>query len=90
MAGRKRYRVHAPHSLTEMPEGNGNENVMTLMKLLPAGQTFKLQISVHNLRPIEVGALLSALTFHGTEGPCHNIGQGKSFGFGSLRIKNLN
>lgn len=89
MAGRKRYRVHAPHSLTEMPEGNGNENVMTLMKLLPAGQTFKLQISVHNLRPIEVGALLSALTFHGTEGPCHNIGQGKSFGFGSLRIKKL-
>lgn len=89
MAGRKRYRVHAPHSLTEMPEGNGNENVMTLMKLLPAGQTFKLQISVHNLRPIEVGALLSALTFYGTEGPCHNIGQGKSFGFGSLRIKKL-
>ena len=89
MAGRKRYRVHAPHSLTEMPEGNGNENVMTLMKLLPVGQTFKLQISVHNLRPIEVGALLSALTFHGTEGPCHNIGQGKSFGFGSLRIKKL-
>ena len=89
MAGRKRYRVHAPHSLTEMPEGNGNENVMTLMRRLPAGQTFKLQISVHNLRPIEVGALLSALTFHGTEGPCHNIGQGKSFGFGSLRIKKL-
>lgn len=89
MAGRKRYRVHAPHSLTEMPEGNGNENVMTLMRLLPAGQTFKLQISVHNLRPIEVGALLSALTFHGTEGSCHNIGQGKSFGFGSLRIKKL-
>lgn len=89
MAGRKRYRVHAPHTLTEMPEGNGNENVMTLMKLLPAGQTFKLQISVHNLRPIEVGALLSALTFHGTEGPCHNIGQGKSFGFGSLLIKRL-
>lgn len=89
MAGRKRYRVHAPHSLTEIPKGNGNENVMTPMRLLPAGQTFKLQISVHNLRPIEVGALLSALTFHGTEGSCHNIGQGKSFGFGSLRIKKL-
>lgn len=89
MAGRKRYRVHAPNALTGIPKGNGNENVMTEMKPLPAGTTFKLLISVHNLRPIEVGALLSALTFHGTEGPCHNIGQGKSFGFGSLRIKKL-
>lgn len=88
MAGRKRYRVHAPNALTDL-KGNGNENVMTEMKPLPAGTTFKLLISVHNLRPIEVGALLSALTFHGTEGPCHNIGQGKSFGFGSLRIKKL-
>lgn len=88
MAGRKRYRVHAPNALTD-PKYNGNENVVTEMKPLPAGTTFKLLISVHNLRPIEVGALLSALTFHGTEGPCHNIGQGKSFGFGSLRIKKL-
>ena len=88
MAGRKRYRVHAPNALTDL-KGNGNENVMTEMKPLPAGTTFKLLISVHNLRSIEVGALLSALTFHGTEGPCHNIGQGKSFGFGSLRIKKL-
>lgn len=88
MAGRKRYRVHAPNALTD-PKYNGNENVVTEMKPLPAGTTFKLLISVHNLRPIEVGALLSVLTFHGTEGPCHNIGQGKSFGFGSLRIKKL-
>lgn len=88
MAGRKRYRVHAPNALTDS-KYNGNENVVTEMKPLPAGTTFKLLISVHNLRPIEVGALLSALTFHGTEGPCHNIGQGKSFGFGSLRIKKL-
>ena len=88
MAGRKRYRVHAPNALTD-PKYNSNENVVTEMKPLPAGTTFKLLISVHNLRPIEVGALLSALTFHGTEGPCHNIGQGKSFGFGSLRIKKL-
>lgn len=88
MAGRKRYRVHAPNALTD-PKYNSNENVVTEMKPLPAGTTFKLLISVHNLRPIEVGALLSALTFHDTEGPCHNIGQGKSFGFGSLRIKKL-
>ena len=89
MAGRKRYRVHAPNALTTIPKGNGNENVMTTMKLLPPGLTFRFQISVHNLRPIEVGALLSALTFHGSKASYHNIGQGKSFGFGRLSIKKI-
>lgn len=89
VGGRKRYRVHAPHALTELPKGNGNEKVMTKMKLLPVGLTFKFQISVHNLRPMEVGALLSALTFHGAKSSHHNIGQGKSFGFGGLSVRKI-
>lgn len=89
MAGRKRYRIHAPNALTEKPKGNGNENVMTQMRPLPPGLTFRLQINVHNLRPIEIGALLSALTFHNTKQSHHNIGQGKSFGYGRLSIKKM-
>ena len=89
MAGRKRYRIHADHVLTELPMGNGNETVMTEMKMLPAGLHFRFSMSLHNMRPEEVGALLSALTYHGTKGVYHNIGMAKSFGYGKLEVKQV-
>lgn len=88
-AGRKRYRIHDDHMLTDLPQGNDNDKVKTEMKMLPAGLHFHFSMSLHNLRPEEVGALLSALTFHGMNGVYHNIGMAKSYGYGKLEVENV-
>lgn len=84
ISGRKRYRIHKGSSTTDLPKGNGNENTTTSFKAIPAGNDFKMRINVHNLRPVEIGALLSAITFHNSCGVFHNIGAAKSFGYGKL------
>lgn len=89
IAGRKRYRIHADDNLSEMPKGNENENTMSVLKLLPQGNRFRCSIRVHNLRPQETGAILSALTFHGFEYCHHSIGMGKSFGYGKIKVDDV-
>ena len=84
IAGRKRYRIHKGNTVTEMSKGNDNENVLTKFKTLPSNIDFNLKIHVHNLKPVETGALLSAITFHNTQGVWHNIGQAKAYGFGKI------
>ena len=89
IAGRKRYRIHDGGSVTELPKGNGNGNVTSILKFLPRNCKFKMRINVHNLRRVEIGALLSAITFHKTQGVYHNIGSAKGFGYGKLKWANL-
>ena len=94
IAGRKLYRIHQGSSVSPLPnkekeKEKENTNVLTHLRAIPAGQTFSLRITVHNLRPIEIGALLSVITFHKTSGVYHNLGQAKGFGYGKLQIKNL-
>lgn len=89
IAGRKRYRIHDGDSVTNLPGGNGNGNVTSTLKFLPKNCTFKMRINVHNLRKVEIGALLSAITFHKTSGVFHNIGSAKGFGYGKLKWANL-
>lgn len=49
------------------------------------GLVFEGKIRFHNLRPEELGALLSALTFHGNQnGACHQIGAAKPYGYGRV------
>ncbi len=86
IAGRKRYRVHKNGYLSELPKGNGNENTITRFRPLKPGLQFHFKIRVHNLRPEEIGALLSALTFHGSGMAHHNFGLAKSFGYGKLQL----
>jgi CRISPR/Cas system CSM-associated protein Csm3 (group 7 of RAMP superfamily) len=89
IAGRKLYRVHRGGTTTMLPEGNRNQNLETNFKPLPPGQHFHLKISVHNLRPVEVGALLSALTLHNTKNTWHNIGLAKGYGYGKLELSDI-
>lgn len=89
IAGRKRYRIHDGDSVTDLPKGNGNGNVTSILKFLPRNCKFKMRINVHNLRRVEIGALLSAITFHKTQGVYHNIGSAKGFGYGKLKCANL-
>lgn len=89
IAGRKLYRVHRGSRTTELPQGNGNENAISRFTPIPEGQVFHLSIAVHNLRKMETGALLSALTLHQTKGAWHNIGLAKGFGYGKLEIDSI-
>ncbi len=48
---------------------------------------FKSKIRFFNLKKVEVGALLSALTFHLKENCYHNLGMAKPFGYGKVKIE---
>ena len=64
-----------------------NFDTISQMNPLKEGSTFKGLIRFHNLKPEELGALLSSLTFHGKEKECkHSMGQAKSQGYGSVSI----
>ncbi len=84
ISGWKRYRIHQENTPLKLPKGNKNENTISRFCPLKAGLIFTMRISIHNLRKIEIGALLSAITFHRTQGVWHNIGGAKSFGYGKL------
>lgn len=86
IAGRKRYPIHSNQYITKLPQGNDNEKRKSTLKPLPAGNTFTTSISLHNLRKVEIGALLSALTFHKHENTYHNLGMAKGYGYGKIKI----
>lgn len=83
ISGRKRYPVH--YKFTE-PTKSKNAKVGTSFLPLAAGTKFTTSISYHNLKPIELGALLSAITFHNKKGFYHNLGLGKPLGFGKINF----
>lgn len=59
----------------------------TKFKPLNSGTKFKSTIKFHNLKKVELGALLSSLTFHGHQHEvCHSIGMAKPLGYGKLRV----
>lgn len=89
ISGRKRYRIHAGSSVMQPPQGNGNKNTQTTLNAIPDGCTFKMRVNVHNLKKVEVGALLSAITLHRQPDVWHNIGSGKSYGLGKLRCEKV-
>ncbi len=89
ISGRKRYRIHMGGTTTPLPQGNGNEEVMTQFCPVGVGQTFVMRINVHNLRKVEIGALLSAITFHRAKNVRHSVGGAKSFGYGKIECSSL-
>lgn len=91
IAGRKMYRVHNDSSVMKISDGNGNENMLNTSEFIPlrSGLDFKFRINLHNIRPFELGAILSALTLHGNEGVYHNIGYSRAYGYGKVKIENI-
>lgn len=64
-----------------------NFETITRLNPLKEGCLFEGIVYFHNLKRVELGALLSAMTFHGKEDSCkHSIGQAKSYGYGSVSI----
>jgi len=85
IAGRKRYPIHAGSNV-QAPGQSGNDDVSTSFCPLGKETTFCTTLNFHNLLPVELGALLSALSFHGQENCYHNIGMGKALGYGKVAV----
>ncbi len=86
IAGRKRYPIHNSNQVTKT-EDTENENVGITFAPLKDGVVFKGKMRFHNLKKAEIGALLSALTFHNTPRTFHNIGLAKSLGYGKVELR---
>jgi CRISPR-associated protein (TIGR03986 family) len=68
-----------------------NENVFSLFRPLDKGVVFSCKIRYHNLRKMELGALLSSISFHQNADHCfHSLGGVKSFGYGNVKVEILN
>lgn len=86
ISGWKRYPLH--NTIVASRGGNDNEDVRSRFKPLDTGSKFQGKIRFHNLKKAEIGALISALTFHGQEqSHMHNIGMAKSLGYGKISLE---
>lgn len=96
LKGFKRYLTQDPSKLNSFgsrytDEQISNPRVFSRFKPIDKGAVFDFKIRFHNLKKAEVGALLSALTFHGNEESVyHNIGMAKPFGYGKIKISEIN
>lgn len=90
ISGYKRYPVRKDY-LPASIYTKDTEKVATIITPLEKGAHFTCNISYHNLRPEELGALISAITFHNSKDQFHSLGMGKPFGLGriSVQVKNL-
>lgn len=81
LAGRKRYYLRDKI----WGKATGADTQDTTIRPLDKGTEFRSLISFHNLRPEELGALLSALTFAGGNTNRHQLGMAKPYGYGKCR-----
>lgn len=82
ISGWKRYVVRKEY----FHHDTGNDKIDTIIRPLNIGSIFSCIVHFHNLKKKELGALLSAITFHNSEDCYHQIGQGKPYGFGKVKI----
>ncbi len=83
IAGRKRYPVR---DKADILQNEGTDKMSRIIRPLNAGVTFEGDVCFFNLRPIELGALISAIDFCQHEECSHNIGQGKPLGYGKVKL----
>ncbi|HFU75331.1 MAG TPA: hypothetical protein ENK66_03710 [Arcobacter sp.] len=72
---------------TKAGKGAKSDKVKSKFRPLASGAKFQGVLRFHNLRDFELGAILSALTFHDTPDAHHNIGLGKALGYGAIKIE---
>lgn len=82
LAGRKRYPIKHIDETT-----NADKSAFsTTFTPLAAETTFSTKIHYHNLLPVELGALICALTFNNIRNCHHAIGMAKPYGYGAVEI----
>ena len=92
--GWKRYRPiegHQPVTPPHPTRGDGKpldlSKVGTSFCPLPAGTRFELDVRLHNVRPVELGAILWALDHGGSEDTYHKLGLARSLGYGTICLR---
>lgn len=83
IAGRKRYPVRQESSILH---NEGTDKMSRIIRPMNAGVSFETDVRFFNLRPIELGAIISAIDFCEHEDCSHNIGQGKPLGYGRVKL----
>ncbi len=67
-----------------------NFDVFTKFIPLESGAEFSFKIRFHNLKKSEIGAVLSALSFHGYNNTYfHSLGGGKPLGYGKIKVEDI-
>lgn len=88
LAGFKRYISKAPEQV-ELTVSNippDKHKVASRLQLAPKDSTFTSRIVFHNLLPVELGALLWCLSLGGDDKNFHQLGHGKPYGAGAVRL----
>ncbi|MDR0604618.1 MAG: TIGR03986 family CRISPR-associated RAMP protein [Bacteroidales bacterium] len=89
ISGWKRYMIR-DRIWGEKSAADYNKNLDSILLPLDSGIEFTFKIRYHNLKKVELGALLSAITFHNTPTCRYQLGQGKPYGFGTVKIEITN
>lgn len=84
--GWKRYRPFQAANLRPPLPAKSTERVQTRFLPLDRGTTFQGTLHLHNVRPVELGALLWAMRLGGEPEVFHTLGMARSLGFGRSRI----
>ncbi len=82
LAGRKRYPIKNIYNKGKVDKSK----ISTTFTPINTETVFTTKIVYHNLLPVELGALLCALTFNGVEDCHHGIGMAKPYGYGAVQI----
>ncbi len=87
LRGWKRYPVRPEVILENVPEETTTTSVLRpLCGTLDEPFEFRGKIRYHNLHPIELGALVWALTWGGNDKLRHSLGMGRPYGWGQVKI----
>jgi CRISPR-associated protein (TIGR03986 family) len=86
LRGWKRYRPQEAQLKPALPEG-ASDKVKSRFRPLGKGARFRGRIRVHNVRPVELGALLWAIDFGGDQQAEHMLGMARSLGYGRVRLR---
>jgi len=83
LAGWKRYPIH--RNFNHRCQGKSTQTT----NITPLGENskFNLKVRFHNLKKVEIGALISAITFHNNSSQYfHSLGLAKSYGYGKVSL----
>jgi CRISPR-associated protein (TIGR03986 family) len=92
ISGWKRYPLHFNKLNIKSVEASDSSTTFTALGNYINNDfnefSFNGKLRFHNLTKVELGALISALTFHNNHDTFyHNIGMAKALGFGKIKIK---
>lgn len=87
LRGFKKYHITDKATQNTYTQEQKDSESMVNFRPLEAGTKFVCKLRYHNLKPLELGSLLSALTYHKNHDQLrHNLGMAKSKGYGRIKM----